>query len=56
MRRDIRGSTTPKALAGAFPMPNLGESMHEVRLCVERFCLLAGIERAVEDRRPRRGG
>ena len=44
MRKDIRSSSSPKALASAFAMPTLGEAMDEVRLSVDRFCLLAGIE------------
>ena len=56
MRKDFRGSTSPITLAGAFAMPTMGEAMVEISLGVERFCLLAGIERAVEDRRPRPGG
>ena len=48
MRMDIRGFANPKALAGAFHMPTLGEAMDEVRLGVERFCLLVGIEALAE--------
>ncbi|MFQ5567985.1 MAG: IS256 family transposase [Paracoccaceae bacterium] len=44
MRQDIRSSTSPKALAASLPLPTLGEAVDEVRLSVERFCLLAGIE------------
>ena len=44
MRHDIRSSTSPKALAASFPVPTLGDAMEEVRLSVDRFCLLAGIE------------
>ena len=44
MRKAIRSSTSPKALAAGFPVPTLGEAMDEVRLSVERFCVLAGIE------------
>ncbi len=43
MRKDIRSSTSPKALAASFPVPTLGDAMEEVRLSVDRFCLLAGI-------------
>jgi transposase-like protein len=44
MRKDIRSSTSPKALGASLPVPTLGEAMDEVRLSVDRFCLLAGIE------------
>ncbi len=44
MRRDIRSSTSPTALAASFPVPTLGDAMEEVRLSVDRFCLQAGIE------------
>ena len=44
MRKDIRSFTSPKALGAKFPVPTLGGAMEEVRLSVERFCLLAGIE------------
>ena len=48
MRKDIRSSTSPKALAASFPMPTPAEAMDEVRLSVDRFCLLAGIEALAE--------
>ena len=44
MRKDIRSSTSPKALAAPFPLPSWGDAMGEVFLSVDRFCLLAGIE------------
>lgn len=44
MRNDIHNSTSPKALAAPFSLPTLGDAMDEVRLSVDRFCLLAGIE------------
>ncbi len=44
MRNDIRSSTSSKALGALFPMPTLGDAMGELRLSVDRFCLLAGIE------------
>ena len=44
MGKDIRSSTSPKALAASFPMPSLGDAMEGVSLSVDRFCLLAGIE------------
>ena len=48
MRQDIRSSTSSKALAALFAVPSLTEAMDEVRLSVDRFCLLAGIEALVE--------
>ncbi len=48
MRKDIRSSTSPKALAASFPMPTPAEAMDEVRLSVDRFCLLAGVEALAE--------
>ena len=48
MRNDIHNSTTPKALAAPFSLPTLGDAMDEVRLSVDRFCLLAGVE-ALQD-------
>lgn len=48
MRQDIPSSTSAKALATPFPLPTLGEAMDEVRLSVDRFCLLAGIEALTE--------
>ena len=48
MRKDIRSSSSPKALAAPFPMPTPAEAMDEVRLSVDRFCLLAGIEALAE--------
>jgi transposase-like protein len=44
MGNDIRSSTNAKALAARLALPTLGEAMDEVRLSVDRFCLLAGIE------------
>ncbi len=44
MRKDIRSSSSPKALGAWFPVPTLGDAMDELRLSVDRFCLLAGIE------------
>ncbi len=48
MRNDIHNSTSPKALAAPFSLPTLGDAMDEVRLSVDRFCLLAGIETLAE--------
>ncbi len=48
MRKDIRSSTSPIALAASFPMPTLADAMDAVRLSVDRFCLLAGIEALAE--------
>ncbi len=48
MGKDIRSSTIPKALAASFPMPTPAEAMGEVRLGVDRFCLLAGVEALAE--------
>ena len=39
MRKDIRSSTSPIALAAPFPLPSLGDAMEEVSLSVDRFCL-----------------
>ena len=44
MRNNIRSSSSPKALAASFPMPTLARRDGRVRLSVDRFCLLAGIE------------
>ena len=44
MGKDIRSSTSPKALGACLPVTGLGDALDEVRLSVERFCLLAGIE------------
>lgn len=48
MRNDIHTSSGAKALAAPFPLPTLGEALDEVRLSVDRFCLLAGIEALAE--------
>ncbi len=48
MRKNIRSSSSPKALAAGFPMPTLAEAMDEVGLSVDRFCLLAGVEALAE--------
>ena len=48
MRKDIRSSTSPTALAASFPLPSLGAAMEGVSLSVDRFCLLAGIEALAE--------
>ncbi len=48
MRKDIRSSTSPKALAAPFPLPSLGDAMEDVSLSVDRFCLLAGVEALAE--------
>ncbi len=48
MRKDIRSSSSPIALAAPFPLPSLGAAMEEVSLSVDRFCLLAGIEALAE--------
>ena len=42
MRKDIRSSTSPKALAASFPMPTPAEAMDEVRLSVDRFWVVSG--------------
>ena len=44
MGKNIRSSSSPKALATSFPMPPLADAMDAVRLSVDRFCLLAGVE------------
>ncbi len=44
MRNNIHNSTSPKALAAPFFLPTLGDAMDEVRLSVDRFYLLAGVE------------
>jgi transposase-like protein len=44
MGNDIRSSTGAKALAAPFPLPPLPAALEDVRLSVDRFCLLAGIE------------
>jgi hypothetical protein len=43
MGKNIRSSSSPKALAASFPVPTLADAMDEVRLSVDRFCLLAGV-------------
>jgi len=48
MRKNIRSSSSPKALAASFPMPPLADAMDAVRLSVDRFCLLAGVEALAE--------
>ena len=48
MRKNIRGSSSPKALTASFPVPSLTAAMDEVRLSVDRFCLLAGVEALAE--------
>ncbi len=48
MRKIIRSSSSPKALAASFPMPTLADAMDEVRLSVDRFCLLAGVQALAE--------
>ncbi len=48
MRKDIRNSSSPIALAAPFPLPSLGDAMEEVSLSVDRFCLLAGVEALAE--------
>ena len=48
MRKNIRSSSSPKALGASFPMPTLAEAMDEIRLSVDRFCLLAGVEALAE--------
>ncbi len=48
MGKNIRSSSSPKALAASFPMPTLTDAMDAVRLSVDRFCLLAGVEALVE--------
>ncbi len=44
MRKNIHSSSSPKALGASFPVPTLADAMDEVRLSVDRFCLLAGVE------------
>ena len=48
MGKNIRSSSSPKALATWFPMPPLADAMDAVRLSVDRFCLLAGVEALAE--------
>ena len=48
MRKDIRSSTSPKALAAPFPLPSLGDAMEGISLSVDRFCLLAVLEALAE--------
>ena len=48
MGKDIRSSTSPKALAAPFPLPSSGDAMEDVSLSVDRFCLPAGIEALAE--------
>ncbi len=48
MRKNIRGSSSPKALATSFSTPPLADAMDAVRLSVDRFCLLAGVEALAE--------
>ena len=48
MGKNIRSSTSPKALAASFPIQTLADAMDEVRLSVDRFCLLAGVEALAE--------
>lgn len=43
-KNDIRNSTGPIALAASFPSPTPGDAMDDVRLGVDRSCLVAGIE------------
>ena len=49
MGKNIRSSSSPKALATSFPMPPLADAMDAVRLSVDRFCLLAGVEALARD-------
>ena len=44
MGKNIRSSSSP--IATSFPMPPLADAMDAVRLSVDRFCLLAGVEAA----------
>ena len=48
MGKNIRSSSSPKALATSIRMPPLADAMDAFRLSVDRFCLLAGIEALVE--------
>ena len=50
MGNNIRSSSRPKALAPSIPMPPLADAMDAVhlRLPVDRFCLLAGVEALAE--------
>ncbi len=48
MRKNIRSSSSPKALTAPIPKPPLAGAMDAVRLSVDRFCLLAGVEALAE--------
>ncbi len=48
MGKNIHSSGSPKALAASFPMPTPADVMDQVRLSVDRLCLLAGIEALAE--------
>ena len=48
MGKNIRSSSSPKALGTSFPMPPLADAMDAVRLSVDRFCRLAGVEALAE--------
>jgi glucosamine 6-phosphate synthetase-like amidotransferase/phosphosugar isomerase protein len=48
MGNKFRSSSSPKALAISIPMPPLADAMDAVRLSVDRFCLLAGVEALAE--------
>ena len=48
MGKNIRSSSSPKALATSFPMPPLADAMDAVRLSVDRLCLVAGVEALAE--------
>ena len=48
MGNNIRSFSRPKALAPSIPMPPLADAMDAVRLSVDRFCLLAGVEALAE--------
>ncbi len=48
MEKDIRSSSSLKALAASIAMPPLADAMDAVRLSVDRFCLLAGVEALAE--------
>jgi hypothetical protein len=48
MGKHIGSSSSPKALASSFPVPPLADAMDAVRLSVDRFCLLAGVEALAE--------
>ncbi len=48
MRKNIRSSISPKALAALFLLPTLVDAMDKVSLSVDQFCLLARVEALAE--------